>query len=508
MNENPDRYRSFIKLTDIIPVFGSGIVTARDGITIQHTMDEMIRTVGDLAVMSEQEALKAFDIKEDTQDWKLPKAQADIRESGPSKGKLAHILYRPFDYRYTYYTGRSRGFISMPRREVMRQMLLENIALVTTRQVAEKEYNHCIVTDTIVDGRLTSSGKGICHLFPLYLYRESQDKYDNIKTGFLHRLQKQMKVAIGIEAEKVFYYVYAVLFSPTYRNNYSRYLKTDFPRIPFPDDGELFYQMAGLGELLARAHLLKSTELDKNSVEFKGGKSRKVDFVRFSLETSDSGKVYLNNKNFIPGIPLDIWEYRMCGYSVLSKLLDGYNGRILSSADMEHVSRVINSLQLTIEYQGRIDEIYGQIEQSQKVHPLSKTGVGFGNGSKTSKSKDEAPLSEQVVEMLFDLSPLDASQLNANEIAQRLGVDINTLINSFRSDSGRTMTGYLVFLRLTMSAIYLVAYPKAPLLKVGEKFGYSRTDYYTKHFKKLFGVTPAKFRERWFHHMGKKNNQE
>ena len=61
-------------------------------------------------------------------------AQKDLLDSGPKRENVVPILYRPFDVRHTHYTGRSRGFICMPRQEVMRHMLAgENLALCVGR---------------------------------------------------------------------------------------------------------------------------------------------------------------------------------------------------------------------------------------------------------------------------------------------------------------------------------------------------------------------------------------
>ena len=40
--------------------------------------------------------------------------------------------------------------------------------------------------------------------------------------------------------EDIFYYIYGVLHSPTYRTRYAEFLKIDFPRIPLPKDYESF----------------------------------------------------------------------------------------------------------------------------------------------------------------------------------------------------------------------------------------------------------------------------
>ena len=36
--------------------------------------------------------------------------------------------------------------------------------------------------------------------------------------------------------EDILGYIYAILHSPDYRNRYADFLRTDFPRIPFPAD--------------------------------------------------------------------------------------------------------------------------------------------------------------------------------------------------------------------------------------------------------------------------------
>ena len=61
-----------------------------------------------------EEVVRAKYRLRDVRDWKVAWAQRDLRRSGPSERKIAPILYRPFDTRYTYYTGASRGFLCYP----------------------------------------------------------------------------------------------------------------------------------------------------------------------------------------------------------------------------------------------------------------------------------------------------------------------------------------------------------------------------------------------------------
>ena len=55
-----------------------------------------------------------------------------------------------------------------------------------------------------------------------------------------------------ITKQAIFYYVYAVLHDPIYREKYALNLKREFPRVPFYAD---FWQWAAWGDALMQAHI-------------------------------------------------------------------------------------------------------------------------------------------------------------------------------------------------------------------------------------------------------------
>ena len=59
-------------------------------------------------------------------------------------------------------------------------------------------------------------------------------------------------------ASATFSYLTAVLHSSSYRRRYSAQLKSDFPRVPLPRSGEVFWQLVPLGEHVGAMHLLES----------------------------------------------------------------------------------------------------------------------------------------------------------------------------------------------------------------------------------------------------------
>ena len=179
-----EEYEAGWKLTDIFPLHSVGIVTARDKLAIQWTEADMKQVVEDFAARTTEDARQFYNLGKDARDWKVHLAQEDVRAG---TGRVCSILYRPFDIRYTFYTGTSRGFICMPRPKVMGNMLASraeqsraeqsraeqvypNLAVITTRQ-CQKNWS-ALVTNTII-GHKALAAYDINSMFPLYVYQTS-----------------------------------------------------------------------------------------------------------------------------------------------------------------------------------------------------------------------------------------------------------------------------------------------------------------------------------------------
>ena len=131
-------------------------------------------TILNFSKLDVETARQAYNLGKDVRDWKVEFAQKDLKESGMDKNNIVPILYRPFDIRHTYYTGKSRGFHCMPRPEIMRHLMRENLGLCVGRagQVVglEKPWNVVYVSENIVDLNLFyRGGESVC---PLYIYQQ------------------------------------------------------------------------------------------------------------------------------------------------------------------------------------------------------------------------------------------------------------------------------------------------------------------------------------------------
>lgn len=345
-NQN-EQYLSSPIITEIFPVNSVGIVTARDDLTIKWTEDEIWQTILSFIPLDPEEARNRFNLGKDARDWKVNFAQNDLKNSGPSRSNIVPILYRPFDTRFTYYTGRSRGFQCMPRPEVMNHMKHDNISLLfNKREELPVPYAHFLVTDKIAEHSSVSI-KTTCYQAPLYLFQGSS-KTANVNPDIINRLSSLYKRTVT--AEEVFYYVYAVGHSPTYRSRFNNELRQDFPRIPFANDSKHFDAMVSLGKDLTELHLEKSILKTQTKFDIPG--SNVIERVDYS-----QGRITINSSQYFENVPPELWQFRIGAYQVLEKWLKSRKRRTLECGEIENFINVVEIIRETISIMTLIDAI-------------------------------------------------------------------------------------------------------------------------------------------------------
>ena len=353
-------YNLYFKITDIMPVNSVGIVTARDSLTIQDTPEDIWNVVNDFVSLDIEEARDKYSLGTDARDWKVNFAQNDIKDNSLSTDKIQPVLYRPFDARFTYYTGKSRGFICMPRGEVMKNMLLgKNLGLAIGRAgqvIDSNEWNIIFCAKDITEFNLYRRGGN--NLFPLYLYPDSnkpKELQQEKRSNFSHDFLKQVENNLGElpTPEAIFYYIYAIFHSPTYRTRYAEFLKIDFPRVPMTSNKKLFTELSELGEQLVQLHLMTSPRLDKPITKFIKESDQ---MVATGHPKYDQGKVYINKTDYFQNVPEEVWNFHIGGYQVCQKWLKDRKGRTLSAEDITHYQKIIVALAETIKLMEKIDQ--------------------------------------------------------------------------------------------------------------------------------------------------------
>jgi len=364
------RFQSYPSIPTIFPVNSVGVVTARDHLTIHWTSQQVWTTVLNFVSLDPEIARQAYQLGDDVRDWKVKLAQEDLKKSGPTKGNIVPILYRPFDIRFTYFTGRSKGFHCMPRGEVMQHMLDMNLGFITVRKAPPNSLcNYFFVSEHIIsNGAIRSDNQSIDTFFPLYTYPEknrhdlfSQNISGERAPNLAPKLIEALKLAFRKDPtpEQIFHYIYALLYSNAYRKKYAEFLKTDFPRVPFTKDYKLFKELAEKGEELVELHLLKSKKLVKPIAKCEGSgdlRAQKVSYDR------DKARVHINPEKWFAGVPPEVWEYHIGGYQVSQKWLKDHKGKELSSEEVAHYTRVVTAIAETIRIQRFLDDLFAQVE--------------------------------------------------------------------------------------------------------------------------------------------------
>jgi predicted helicase len=381
-----DSYKRYIQVTDIFKSYSNGIKTHRDYFVVDSDKNKLKRRIISFldTNKTDEEVRLLFDLN-DNRDWKLSNKRRAIQNDENWRDHFTKVLYRPFDSRHIFY---HKDAIDFGREEIMKHMLFDkSLGLSIGRQwgaVGSKVYDTVLISDKIVDTNLFRRGGNA--LFPLYLFNEKLNSNRKDSDGTISMVfETELDTNEGTPninkelyklfehsyknrpfPEQILNYIYAVLNAPTYRQTYAEFLKSDFPRIPFTTDYELFKEMASLGEKLGRLHLMKSDKLNTPIAKFEGEGSKVVAKKKKIGRNykPEEERVYINKDGqYFDGIPEEVWNYQVGGYQVLDKYLYDRRERELTNDEIQHFCKVATALHHTIEIQQEIDEVYAGVEE-------------------------------------------------------------------------------------------------------------------------------------------------
>ena len=359
------------RIDSLFEVNSVGFVSANDTMNISFLKIEQIEKIKELLKMDEHSWRIKYSRSKDARDWTYKTAKSDALRNF-DVNKVQQVSYRPFDNRWTCYTGNSRGLYSSPQSKVMKQFTEgENLGLIVGRQgqvVGSMPWNLCFITKHITDFNLYYRGGGLS--FPLYLYllNDGQLTIDqttlrtpNLNLAIVNIIANKLGLTLTIEKEKtkdtfapidILDYIYAVLHSPTYREKYKEFLKIDFPRVPYPDNAEIFWKLVKLGGEMRQIHLLDSRVIKKFITTYPVKGPNEVIKIQYM-----EGKVWINSNQFFYKVPQLVWDFYIGGYQPAQKWLKDRKGRVLSSEDIMHYQKIIVALSETDRIMKEIDKI-------------------------------------------------------------------------------------------------------------------------------------------------------
>jgi len=358
------KFQNWPPINEIFPTNISGIVTARDKLSIDFDKSELLQKISIFHNMSLSDELvkNTFQLSENYA-WKIETQRKEFSKTTSFDKFIKKILYRPFDMRNIFY---HTNIVFRMRYDVMRNLINnKNISICFVRQFSgEPPYSHILVSEHMVDNRTFFSSKGIIQQAPLYIYPDeknpglfSQELSVNIAENVINILKNSYKSSI--EPEKFLAYVYGICYSNIYRIKFLEFLKYDYPRIPFTSNKEIFNVISSYGKRLIDLHLMKSLEINLTTIKYQG---QGDDHTIISPNYHETEKrVFINPTHYFEGVEPEVWEYQIGGYQVMHKYLKDRKGRKMD--DPRHYIHIATALAKTIEIQEEIDEIYPEVEK-------------------------------------------------------------------------------------------------------------------------------------------------
>ncbi len=177
----------------------------------------------------------------------------------------------------------------------------------------------CLGSSSPIDYGFLKQGNGGTQCLPRYRYSSSGERIDNITDWALNKFRK--RYGKSVTKDDIFFYCYAVLHDPVYRETYAINLKREFPRIPFYPG---FMQWVEWGERLVDLHV-KYEDIEPWPLERMDApkKRAKGSAPKAMLRTDHTnGNIRLDADTQLTGVPEDAWRYKLGNRTAIDWVLD------------------------------------------------------------------------------------------------------------------------------------------------------------------------------------------
>ena len=247
-------------------------------------------------------------------------------------------------------------------------MLGDNIGLMSCRQTVT-DWSHIGVTTKMIEcTRVSNKTREKTYTFPLYTYYAecgSTTRHPNLDMEIVGKIAE--KIGLQFEEEKsgnieafcpmdLLDYIYGILHSPSYREQFKEFLKVDFPCIPYPTDANEFRRVAEIGGELRRVHLMEASLPLVTEFNIKG--TPIVEAIKVTDGNDDSlCKVWINDEQYFDNVPRVAWEFYIGGYQPAQKWLKDRKGMTLDFEHIMHYQYIVSALCKTHELMNKIDNI-------------------------------------------------------------------------------------------------------------------------------------------------------
>ena len=188
--------------------------------------------------------------------------------------------------------------------------------------------------------------------FPFYTYDEDgTNRQENITDWVL----TEFRTHYGDETITkwdIFYYNYALLHHPAYREKYEMNLKRDLPHIPFAED---FWGFANAGTALADLHVNYESAPKYDELKYIETPGMPIDWRVEKMRLSkDKTQLKYNDFLMLDGIPAEAFGYRLGTRSALEWVVDQYRVKVDKRSGIRNDPNRADQPQYIVDLIGRV----------------------------------------------------------------------------------------------------------------------------------------------------------
>ena len=317
----------------VFRLFTLGVVTNRDDWVYADcaaNVDAKVRHLID--VYNAERARQSADFERSIKWTRAVKR--DLANNIPyeyTDGRVVKVNYRPFTHRWLYYSRKLNEMVYQTPR-LFGDGSHQCRCIVISDPTAQKPWM-ALAIDRLPDLHFVGAAAGAVCL-PESVLDSHGASVANITDWSVRQFTGHYKAGPGRRMseptnEAIFYYVYAVLHDPIYRETYAQDLKREFPRIPlYGSTRSDFWHWAGWGEALMALHIgyesveptaLKRTDIVDEKAHAAGQAPKCV-----LKADPEGGRIVVDSETVLSGVPAAAWRYRLGNRCAIEWVLDQY----------------------------------------------------------------------------------------------------------------------------------------------------------------------------------------
>ncbi len=364
----------------IFQLYGLGVATSRDTWAYNFNYDTLMTNMQRTIEAYNEQVFKWSRLPKDKQtyvdnfvaydDTKLNWSES--LKANLQRGRFAEFtatkirvsLYRPFIKSLLYFDRIfNERVYQFPHIYPTVETEQENLVICLSAVGSNKPF-HCLMVKVIPNAHLT----GDSQCFPFYIYNEAgTERRENITAGTLQQFRERYGTP-GLTKWDIFYYIYALLHAPSYREKYAANLRRELPRIPFVANLANFEQLVKIGRRLAELHVdyEQQAEYPLERLENRAVPINwRVEKMHLSADKRD---LIYNEFLTLRGIPALAFEYRLGNHSALEWLIEQYRLKVDSRSGIVNDPHRLDDEQYLVRLIGQVIAV--SVETMQLVKEL------------------------------------------------------------------------------------------------------------------------------------------